>query len=151
MIDDSDFIFAQSLREKKCFCWCHTNTLGTILRRFPLLLWYTSTFSRYICQIFLYFVTPPHSADIFVKYFYTLLHLNVQPTYLSNIFELEWASLTHTIYLSRNLYRFNRIIHLHNNKKYLSNMVVFLYTPTQYSFNRYVCQILFPFFYTPTQ
>ena len=36
MIDDSDFIFAQSLREKKCFCWCHTNTLGTILRRFPL-------------------------------------------------------------------------------------------------------------------
>ena len=35
MIDDSDFIFAQSLREKKCFCWCHTNTLGTILRRFP--------------------------------------------------------------------------------------------------------------------
>ena len=37
MIDDSDFIFAQSLREKKCFCWCHTNTLSTILRRFPLL------------------------------------------------------------------------------------------------------------------
>ena len=36
MIDDSDFIFAQSLRGKKCFCWCHTNTLGTILRRFPL-------------------------------------------------------------------------------------------------------------------
>ena len=35
MIDDSDFIFAQSLRGKKCFCWCHTNTLGTILRRFP--------------------------------------------------------------------------------------------------------------------
>ena len=35
MIDDSDFIFAQSLREKKCFRWCHTNTLGTILRRFP--------------------------------------------------------------------------------------------------------------------
>ena len=38
MIDDSDFIFAQSLREKKCFCWCHTNTLGTILRRFPLVI-----------------------------------------------------------------------------------------------------------------
>ena len=37
MIDDSDFIFAQSLRGKKCFCWCHTNTLGTILRRFPAL------------------------------------------------------------------------------------------------------------------
>ena len=36
MIDDSDFIFAQSLRGKKCFCWCHTNTLGTFLRRFPL-------------------------------------------------------------------------------------------------------------------
>ena len=35
MIDDSDFIFAQSLRGKKCFCWCHTNTLGTILGRFP--------------------------------------------------------------------------------------------------------------------
>ena len=35
MIDDSDFIFAQSLRGKKCFCWCHTNTLGTNLRRFP--------------------------------------------------------------------------------------------------------------------
>ena len=35
MIDDSDFIFPQSLGEKKCFCWCHTNTLGTILRRFP--------------------------------------------------------------------------------------------------------------------
>ena len=38
MIDDSDFIFAQSLRGKKCFCWCHTNTLGTNLRRFPHLL-----------------------------------------------------------------------------------------------------------------
>ena len=45
MIDDSDFIFAQSLREKKCFCWCHTNTLGTILRRFPRM-WFPDQFHQ---------------------------------------------------------------------------------------------------------
>ena len=43
------------------------------------------------------------------------------------------------------------IIHLHIQKIHSFNMVVFLYTPTQYSFNRYICQIFFPFFDTPTQ
>ena len=30
------FHFCPIFKGKKCFCWCHTNTLGTILRRFPL-------------------------------------------------------------------------------------------------------------------
>ena len=29
------FHFCPIFKGKKCFCWCHTNTLGTILRRFP--------------------------------------------------------------------------------------------------------------------
>ena len=82
------------------------------------------------------FDTPPHSADI----------------YLSNIFVFLWASFTSTRYTCLEmLYRFNRIIHLHNQKIYFSNMVVFLYTPSQCSFDRYICQILFPFFDSPTQ
>ena len=81
-----------------------------------------------------------------------LIHLHIQPIYLSNIFVFLWASFKSTRYICLEmLYRFNRIIHLHNQEIYFSNMVVFLYTPSQCSFDRYICQILFPFFYTPTQ
>ena len=81
-----------------------------------------------------------------------LIHLHIQPIYLSNIFVFLWASFKSTRYICLEmLYRFNRIIHLHNQKIYFSNMVVFLYTPSQCSFDRYICQILFPFFDSPTQ
>ena len=68
MIDDSAFIFAQSLREKKYLCWCHTNTLGTILRRFPhkymeYMTMLDAAYEPYICQIYFFYW------DLYLKQF----------------------------------------------------------------------------------
>ena len=45
------FNFCPIFKGKKCFCWCHTNTLGTILRRFPQVYVYTSKCNCHISDI----------------------------------------------------------------------------------------------------
>ena len=54
------------------FLWSHQKwgCWEILAKRWPMivLLWYTYTFSRYICQIFLYFCEPAsHPPDIFVE------------------------------------------------------------------------------------